>query len=163
MAIWVDQEAQISDEELLAHNITAKGFLPHSALIARLRCYDFAIVPLADERDERRAWQAKLSFPSKIITLAYAANLPLLCLGSPHDPGGRFISERGLGEVSSWEPADYLAACEQLRCATIASRIRANAARQALDFSADKVASRIWEALANRALTPTLGPYEPAK
>jgi glycosyltransferase involved in cell wall biosynthesis len=155
--------SQISDEELLAHNITAKGFLPHSALIARLRCYDFAIVPLADEKDERRAWQAKLSFPSKIITLAYAANLPLLCLGSPRDPGARFISERGLGEVSSWEPADYLAACEQLRCATIASRIRTNAARQALDFSADKVASGIWEALANRALTPTPGPYETVK
>lgn len=155
--------SQISDEELLAHNITARGFLPHSALIARLRCYDFAIVPLADEEDERRAWQAKLSFPSKIVTLAYAANLPLLCLGSPRDPGARFISERGLGEVSSWEPADYLAACEQLRCATIASRIRANAARQALDFSADKVASRIWGALANSALTPTPGPYEPVK
>jgi hypothetical protein len=141
----------IADEELFAHHINAKGTLPRSLLISRLRDYELAIVPLPDGSDARRAWQATLSFPSKIITLAYGANLPILCLGTQDSPGGRFISNRGLGIVSSWEPADYLAACEELQCVTTASGIRANAARQAPDFSADKVAASIWAPLANKA------------
>jgi hypothetical protein len=149
--------SKIADEELFAHKINVKGTLPQRLLISRLRSYQFAIVPLPDGSNAARAWQATLSFPSKVITLAYAANLPILCLGSEDSPGARFISDRGLGVVSSWEPVDYLAACEKLQCVTTAVRIRANAARQAPDFSADNVASRIWAALANKTAGSNAG------
>ena len=136
----------ISDEELLAHKIHAKGLLPHSALLTRLRQYPFAIVPFPDEDDPNRAWQAKLSFPSKLITLTYAANLPVLYLGAVNHPGARFVRSRGLGVVSSWSQSDYQSACEELQNLATATRIRANAARQAPEFSATNVMPAIWNA-----------------
>ncbi|HET7238929.1 MAG TPA: hypothetical protein VFI76_07870, partial [Terrimicrobiaceae bacterium] len=89
----------ISNEELFAHNIRPKGFLPHASLIARLREYYLAIVPSPTDENPGRAWQSKLSFPSKLITLSYAANLPVLYIGSLDEPGARFVRERDLGEV----------------------------------------------------------------
>ncbi len=136
----------ISDDELFAHKIHVKGLLPHAALLMRLRQYPFAIVPLPDEDDPRRAWQAKLSFPSKLITLAYAANLPVLYLGSANHPGARFVRSRGLGVVSSWSQSDYQSGCQQLQDVATVTQIRANAARQAPEFSAENAIPAIWSA-----------------
>ena len=115
-------------------------------LLMRLRQYPFAIVPLPDEDDPRRAWQAKLSFPSKLITLAYAANLPVLYLGSANHPGARFVRSRGLGVVSSWSQSDYQSGCQQLQDVATVTQIRANAARQAPEFSAENAIPAIWSA-----------------
>jgi hypothetical protein len=92
----------ITHEEFAACGIRVQGDILPKDLIARLRKYDLAIVAMPDGSSPDRAWQARLSFPSKIITLSAAANLPLLFVGSRDNPGANFVRKNDLGETCEW-------------------------------------------------------------
>ncbi|HEY5706506.1 MAG TPA: hypothetical protein VIS96_13120 [Terrimicrobiaceae bacterium] len=137
----------IAHEELAAGGIRVQGSLPHGDLIARLREYDAAIVAMPDNSSPGRAWQACLSFPSKIITLSVAGNLPILFAGPRDNPGASFIRKNDLGETCEWAPAQFSAALGRILSVGRLAQIRRNAARISRQFSASPVAEKIWREL----------------
>jgi hypothetical protein len=134
----------ITHEELAACGIRVQGDILPKDLIARLRKYDLAIVAMPDGSSPDRAWQARLSFPSKIITLSAAANLPLLFVGSRDNPGANFVRKNDLGETCEWTPDEFSAALGRMLSIKRLAKIRHNAALISGQFSASPVADRIW-------------------
>ena len=127
-----------------ASGIRVQGSIAHKDLIARLRKYDLAIVAMPDGSFPDRAWQARLSFPSKIITLSAAANLPVLFVGPRDNPGANFVRKNDLGETCEWTPAQFSAALGRMLSIKRLAQIRCNAAVISGQFSASPVAERIW-------------------
>ena len=134
----------IAHEELAASGIRVRGNIAHKDLIAELRAYDLAIVAMPDGSALDRAWQARLSFPSKIVTLSAAANLPVLFVGPDDNPGANFIRKNDLGETCGWTRDQFSAAVGRMLVTERLTQIRRNAAALSGQFSASPVAERLW-------------------
>jgi hypothetical protein len=141
---------EVTSDELRDSGIFPQGELDHAQLIARLRSYDLGLVVMPTDVSSERSWQTRLSFPSKIITLAFAANLPLLYLGDETSPGARFLTSRQLGVVSALEPEAFSTTLRQLNDAATSTHHRQVAASQAQEFCANSIAERLWSALEAR-------------
>ena len=137
----------IAHEELSASGIRVRGSIAHGDLIASLRTYDLAIVAMPDETFLDRAWQARLSFPSKIVTLSATANLPVLFVGPKGNPGANFVRKNDLGETSDWTHDQFSAALSRMLSIERLTQIRCNAAALSGQFSASPVAERLWRGL----------------
>ena len=122
----------IQDKELENAGIMPKGLVGKHELISRLREYDIGIVVMPPLDDPTHGWQAKLSFPSKIVTLSGCANLPLLFIGPSSTPGSNFIIENDIGTVCDWQVQDLTECISNLtdKC----DSYRANAAKTAPKF-----------------------------
>ena len=94
-----------------------------------------------------RAWQARLSFPSKIVTLSAAANLPILFVGPNDNPGANFVRKNDLGETSDWTRDQFSAAVGRMLNIERLTQIRRNAAALSGQFSASPVAERLWRGI----------------
>ena len=137
----------IAHEELSASGIRVRGSVAHEHLIASLRTYDLAIVAMPDETFLDRAWQARLSFPSKIVTLSATANLPVLFVGPKGNPGANFVRKHDLGEACAWTQDQFSAALGKMLSLERLTQIRARAAVLSGHFSASPVAGRLWRGL----------------
>jgi hypothetical protein len=137
----------IAHEELSASGIRVRGSIAHGDLIASLRTYDLAIVAMPDETFLDRAWQARLSLPSKIITLSATANLPILFVGAEDNPGANFVRKNDLGETCGWAQDQFSAALGKMFSTERLTQIRCNAAALSEQFSASPVAERLWRGI----------------
>ena len=137
----------IPNEELSASGIRLQGSIAHGDLIASLRTYDLAIVAMPDETAPDRAWQARLSFPSKIVTLFATANLPILFIGPEANPGANFVRKNDLGETCNWTRDQFSDAVKRILTIERLTEIRRKAAALAGQFSASPVAERLWRGI----------------
>jgi hypothetical protein len=126
---------KIAHEELSASGIRVRGSIAHHDLIATLRTYDLAIVAMPDHSLLDRAWQARLSFPSKIVTLSAAANLPILFVGPEDNPGATFVRKNHIGEACGWTRDHFSAALDRMLTIKRLAQMRNNAAAMSGQFS----------------------------
>lgn len=136
---------QVSDEELEAAGLHLRGFLPQKQMAATLRQYGYALVPTASgETDPSHRWMARLSFPSKIMTLLFSGGLPVLVFADEENPASRFIRESGLGLVVPYETNAFTEAVKQLRDSAWLTIFYDRLRERSEDFSLARADAAIW-------------------
>jgi hypothetical protein len=142
----------VSAEKLAACGIILHPGIPgHSDFVARLRQYEFAVVPMPSRTDEGYAWQGTLSFPSKLVTLMAACHLPVLYLGDPTSPGADFVRRYESGFVSGWDASAARDALARLTDPEERRNIRQRLVMASPAFSSEGLAERLWANIEGRA------------
>jgi hypothetical protein len=131
---------RITAEELAEARIRADGVLSEDALADQLRRFPFAIVPngTLDQTDDA-AWASALSLPGRILFIMATSNTPIIVLGSPRTPAARFIEYFRVGVRCDYTAKSFLAAVDEVVDPDNQAKMRANAARIALRFSAEGI------------------------
>ena len=115
-----------------------------------LKNYPFAVVP-SDPLDGKSSGPvraiARLSLPSRMVTLMATSHLPMLVLGSPKTCAARFVKRFDLGTVVPYEREAVRDAINYLMSGAVQTDIRARAASLGGYFSARGTADWIWQSI----------------
>ena len=138
----------VSEKDLAADGIFARGFVPQKELVAALRRTSFAVVPSGtlDERDTRRGI-ARFSLPSRIAYLLAVSHTPVVVLGHPDTAAARFVRAHGVGMWAPYEPGAFVAAVAAVGDPSRQAAMRAEAARLGPVFSSEGARDWIWRSL----------------
>jgi len=129
----------VSEDELSDSGVHLKGFLPADEMLATIQRYDLAVVPTASAADDpSHAWMAKLSFPSKMMTLVFEGGLPVVVLADEPNPASRFVREYHFGEVCQYDGSELLLAVNTLMSIPWLERFRANLMKAQPEFCVER-------------------------
>jgi len=136
----------VSEEELTAAGVRLAGFLNDDELLPVIRGYDYALIPTACAVDDAsHAWMAKLSFPSKIMTLVFGGGLPLLVLADSDNPAVSFVRNNRLGEVAEYDGEAIRAAIQRLTDPRFCEDFESTRLRLGPGFSLQEARNMLWD------------------
>lgn len=139
----------VTEQDLAADGIIARGYVPEEELVARLLAAPFVLVPSGtlDARDARRGI-SRFSLPSRIPYALAVAHAPVLVLGHRECAAARFVVSRGVGAWAPYERDAFVAAVERLTDPSVHAEMRARAAELGPMFSSEGAREWIWQSLA---------------
>lgn len=134
---------ELEEEGIIIHDA-----LPEAELAPVLREYAFAIMPSGtlDETDDNRA-VAQLSLPTRIPFILATSNTPIIVLGNNKAASARFVERFQVGTVCGYNASDFRQAVEYVTSPEMQRSMRQKAAAIAGFFSAEGIASWIWQSL----------------
>jgi len=136
----------VSDAECARAGLHVKGFLASEKLLQTIRRYRLAIIPTAcAQSDVSHAWMARLSFPSKIMTLAFGGGLPLVVLADESNPAGNFVERWQLGQCIPYDSAALRAAVASCSDAAWRGDFQQRLGPVMEQFSLERAVAWVWK------------------
>ncbi len=141
----------ISSEELRAHGIIKKGFLPEKELQGLAAVYPFAIATTGSgKQDDPSPGVTFYSLSSRIIFLLATTHIPILVVGNEKSCIANFVRNFGVGLSIDYDEEQFAAAIKKLSDREFLAKCSQNAAINAAAFSDEGMEEWIWKSCESR-------------
>lgn len=137
---------ELDPGELAAEGLLLHPHLADEPLVRELRARHFGIMPSrALDPSHQHDALYRASLPSRLIYMMTTAHLPLVVLGDPDTPAGRFVERFELGATSPYEAEAFSAAVAEVTAPPARRAIGRRAASLSPSFASEPVSAWLWK------------------